>query len=931
MKHSHSPSLVREGSRPVSVSAADKRPDGLWRMVPSGADSPKEAPCHKHGGNLKATRTGNCSVTLEAENLTKKGSREVWWLPQWDDQELEAHRNSILPLSTAALPERPSGSRNSTLRRPLSVSPSRRYQQVASNGDLHVSRAKTPSQRSRMPPCEALSPPARMRARIPRSFEARAEAEASECSTVMRGEPVKVGSSNSLFPDSPGLKKTHGAPHLQQRRTWRLLRHLVDELEYAQKGRPTKPHSQALVQQPATLRHLLQPLMPLLPLRRILDQLIGQGQSNDNEARTSSRGSPKLAQKWSSGLRPRSALQQNTPSNYRSMGYPSTCGSILSSQQCSSPSPSRPRSAVAGRALQMRSSSLPAGDKGPMVKLAKPTLGFRTASRTTTDERRRGRVSPTRGLAVRHLHSDSGAWQMGQPELQQFSGPRVARPLSAGRHQQVKYQVASRLPPGALEHRRSPTACNRAGSIGRGPKVTLIRSWENSETCGLPLMTEPLCSPRSADSGDTVKAGAVFPSRSMTLDCDDDRGSRCGCYPCRKDRLSNSQRFTSTRVLGTLPPSSSASDVNDDLTPHSVPSLQQDSSASIDARPYTEAEGDPSGASRMHPRPGPRSFGLRLAEPRPSPPRRQTVASPSLLGCVAEGDKPSRRPQHSQEGPLTSPSKKERRLTVSEAMKRRGMAMTGKAGPVAHEREESDKESPKSQTSLHMPRHKEAPKAREGKRTTTPRSGPSLSPIRPPAAKSKLERLPAQGKALGRKDSKASVKSPRGSTLELVPSNIGGRRLSAPPPRRLTQARVAPTTPPRTRIGISSTATARFGSLSLKASLTRRKTVKISSAKAKAKDTELVEDEEPPLKSMLEPEPEKADDKVEGTPAPEEPPPEPLYPYLTLAELPVLETPVRPLPNLSAIPLQATTDPPPTVDVSYLAARQIFRDMEIYS
>ena len=884
------------------------------------------------------------SADQQAAAVNEPGLHEVRWLPEWKNQTYEPSTSYLVhSRSSAALV--PEYRTSSPIRRPSSVGLSKRIPQAATNDRIQARSANTAAQRRSGRPQQLLLQPKGRKEKKVGTFASTLGAESSSRPdgqhTGLRGTgalPCSVSDGNAI---------SNNIPYLQKRRTWLLLQYLVGQLE--QKGHADRSQSEALLQHPEALQQLLQPLMPLLPLKEMLDQLLKKEETTSSVLHNVSGSGPhQEAAGRRVGLPPRAA--QHPPSGPRSqsvyrLGASASLGTRaepLSSPNVhratrllrSAPSPSRWGSAAAGRGIEhtqlARCNAVHPGIRGTRTSSVHPNL-----SSQGPGERGAEHICPLQGRRPSQDGLVRPAGTMGQPDLPQWSEKLlVGRPVSTGRNVRPKAHVASRLPPGALEHRRLLKARTRAGSLEKyfaeRPHLVSLKDWDKSPSHHGVSETEPAVSARSADSGDTLKLGPT-PSSGHVLPDSIEGGGR---WPV--DISSGSARwaaiglrpdpcFNSIRVLGALPPSPPPGDADEGETAHSPPSghppLQRSGSpTSTEERQVAEAGIELPASPRVRPRPASQGPGHRLTEPRQSPTRRQTAASPSSSPSTAERDGLLRRQQPIQEGIHASPARRERHLTVAEAMKRRGMSVASKVGRIVPAGEESDRETPRGPGASRLPRLKEMTRVKEGRRTTTqvstPRSTPFLSPRRPTSAKSKPERPPIHGKVLAKKDSKTSLKSPRASPRELVPGAVGGRRLSAPPPRRATQAKLAPVTPPRARPGVSAATATRLGSLPVKSIPGRRKTVKISPAKPKAKRAESPKGQEPLPEAELTAPKEEELGKSEEALTPMEPPPEPPYPFLRLTELPVLEAPIRPLPNLKALPLKASPDPPPPIDVS---------------
>ncbi|KAL8273833.1 hypothetical protein Esti_002156 [Eimeria stiedai] len=886
------------------------------------------------------------------------------------------------------------------VRRAASSSPPRRPQraQAESISNTLSRRAKTPSRRrvgSATHP-ESTGPLGR---RVKAASKAACSFAVDEGSGMTgstggaKQQPLSLGCTDTV--------KTLGFPHLRQHRTWRLLRRLVDELELADRGGAGSPQpDDSLLQYPEALQQLLQPLMRLLPLRETLHQLLERAGSSAHadsipqaeggattppplgKLRRNRYTSPQMAPQRSAAVRSKSA--RGRASSASSAWFEGGGGPPSSTSSLARASPPRLRRPLAVSPLRWRGGTGQAGEPSLKAQLdsliaktkrgselpLKPTPGHRQAARPAAVERREGGGSPARrgGSSLpRQIDASKSAKAGGMAAQVQRSPerPSSGRSVSTARHvyPQPNLQVASRLPPGALKHRRSPKIrLLPTSAIDRRQQQQQVRfseAWENLMRCA-PVAPEPPDSSRSADSEDTLKGGNSIEGRAPS-GCNRGRTPSlhaAGGWVASSSPWNQDAGFTSVRVLGAVPPSLSsalsieAASVQEVAHPRE-PSLQRRGSSVIMGRSENgrvELE-EPSGVYTGHQRPS-----LRFPASRASPLRRHAAeAAPLSASANTEGERQLGRSERSREGRVESVmvDRRDKRLNVAEAMKRTGAALERKPGRVTP-READVEDEAQQQLDTGSPslrRQETTARLREGRRATpqaptssTPRSGASGSPRRSFIPKTKGERTQqaSHSKAMTRKDSTAFLLKASSSRGSVVPASAAaGRRVSAPPaPRKPSaQQRPPPSSPPRTRHSLAAgAAEARVGSLSLKSNSTRKKGGKGASAgKAKAKDSaaskavqalfetsNAPEEEEEGGEEEEEQEQEEQEEEeinsFEGETSPAEAqqtPAEPPYPFLRLSELPLLDAPIRPLPSLSGIlPSRENNLLPPKVDDS---------------
>ncbi|KAL8454275.1 hypothetical protein Emed_000384 [Eimeria media] len=917
---------------------------------------------------------------------------DVRWLPQPSTQSYDGYPYSYrVSCNPEAAPQAPPPKTSGLVRRAASSSPPRQPARAHAepiSGAPHARRAKTPSHR---PPGSAMQLDST--GQQARRLKVASAAVRSVAADEGRGRDGNTGGAKQppLLLGCTDTPDALGFPHLRQHRTWRLLRRLVDELEHAQSGGANSAQPEnSLLHEPGALQELLQPLMRLLPLREMLHQLLERAESPSPADCCTSQGegrpaapppssklrrtrfsSPQLTPQRSAAVRSKSARgpASSAASAWLERGGKSP-HSNTSSFARASPSRQRPALAVSpsrwrgttGRggppSLEAQLDSLIAKSKRNSAAASlKPTPGHRQAGRSAAVEGGQGGCPPSRGGgAPPPRQADVGkpakAVAVAAHARRSPERPWSGRSVSPARHEypQPKLQVASRLPPGALQHRRSPKTRLRPTSGGdrrqQQQEVRFSEAWEKLMQCA-PVAPDPPDSSRSADSEDTLKSGSLIegggppacsggPYSSLAA-----AGGWMASSPWKQN-----PGFTSVHVLGTQPPSlSSASSIEvpsgmEDAPPRESPLQRRDTSEIMRQTGHGGAElEEPSGVHTGRPRPS-----LRIPASRVSPLRRHTAAAAPLSASAStEGERQLGRPErNTREGRVESVmvGRRDKRLTLAEAMKKRGEALGGKpSGRLTPREIEVEEESQQQQLDAGSPRVsalKETSRLREGRRATTqvvtsssPRSAASVSPrpsLSPKPKGEKTQQQVSQAKAtMTRKDSTASLLKGSSSRGLVPPSVGGGRRVSAPPaPRRpSTQPRPPPSSPPpRVRHSVAAGAgEARVGSLSLKNHSAKKKGGKggVAAGKAKAKNGAASKAELTPSDTSNAPEEEEEEiNSVEEETTPAEPPqepPEPPYPFLRLAELPLLDAPLRPIPSLSGIlPTRTDSPPPPKVD-----------------
>ncbi|CDJ53470.1 hypothetical protein, conserved [Eimeria brunetti] len=442
-------------------------------------------------------------------------------------------------------------------------------------------------------------------------------------------------------------------------------------------------------------------------------------------------------------------------------------------------------------------------------------------------------------------------------------------------------------------------------------------------------MNDPAASARSGDSDDTIKSGLTYSPGSVTEAYPDpafarqlEEASR-GLADWNAHRQQFPVRFTVSRDVEALPPSPPASKSDEEMTPSS----RSGGSAGTSQRsPVTHEEQQSvdrgAALSALTKTPAITSGGRkrRPVEPKTAAARRHTVATVAVpQQYSAEEDKPVRSFEGSLEG--LAPEKRERRMTAAAKFKSTAAAIKG--GRLVLPAEEQGDGGAKSHGMARIPLLKDIPKARDGRRATvqvtTPRAGSSFSPKLSTGSKGKMS--PVTAKKLGKKGSTTFQSSLSISPRDLSPPSARARRMSAPPPRRATHAKIAPTFPSRARNTVDRSSPPGASPAPFKANA-RRKTVKLIPAKGKSKASGEHKDEElhaPEAESTapLDGKDERGEGSENGEAPPAvEPEKEPPYPYLTLKELPPLDEPIRPLSHLCALPLKCGPKTPPPAEDS---------------
>lgn len=867
-------------------------------------------------------------------NPDGKLSRAVSWMPKWTDQKQQMARDLAgssptvrrgMKSGVAASPAIRIAAKypfSSSSVRPLSVGPPSQRSQVISNRRTHAASVNIPAQRR-----IANQQQQKLLTRFDSDKSVKAATPSAAAEVAL---PRRVGQHGSekhseACPCGPSSATTHcELPLLQKRRTWRLLQHLVDQLE-------AEGQSHALLQYPEVLQKLLKALMPLIQQKDALGNLSECTQANGFLSGRVSNGSNDcsstlLAQIPYSGPQSSATRQTSAPASGQVAALSNTANSDTRSLHKPLSASSRVRLA---RATQDAGQGLPgpllhnaASAKASLRHRGRPTSALRNASNRLQQESasQNSPGSRTYLIAKRDISNPAGTRGM-TISSQATEKPRPSRAISTGRY----LHVASRLPQGALQHRRHSRTTNQAvllhkNNDGGKPVLPSFVTCASSTNLNHESVMEPVSSARSDDSGSRFDSGVTPSLGSFTEDSMEpcsaqqfDTGS--GAIWWAGSTLERLALFRTSRNIQALPPSSQASNFEDDTPEQSVESPAAHESRQSSGRagvvPAVSETQSPTTAVRRR----------RLVEPSNLAARRQTAVVVSSAQASGEGDK---LPAISEKfaGVLAPPEKRERRFTTSDVAKFKSTAASFKGGRLVLTADELDKESRDGQATLPVPPLKDVPKIRQGRRATTQVTTPKStnSPRLSAEAKAKREKSPILTKKLAKRDSRSSLNPSSASPRESPQAVPGGRRMSAPPPRRATQAKIAAALPPpRARAASTRGAPAGVPSSSLKAPSARRKTVKLPSSKVRGQSVKSQKDEElllPETEGLDKGDGDVEDEKSGEMPTAVETEPEPPYPYLTLKELPALEKPVRPLPNLSALLLKAGLDPPPPIDVS---------------
>lgn len=818
----------------------------------------------------------------------------------------------------------PEGSR--PVARPLSVGPSVRRSQLMANRRSNASSVNIPEQRRLARQQQQMLQfklHTKKDGKVPGSLgnvgDYLLHTDGSNCS--VRYSETHAFTGSDAFED-PSL------PHLQRRRTWMLLQHLVDQLE--KQGRPD-----VLLQRPDLLQKLLHVIMPLLPLKAALGKFAMNSKTTHSSRPQGSVGG--AHQPTARMAQPTSGRPLST-SLFRQMHTNAPPRSAESSTHPMALHYSQPRlprtlPAPTVRGMMQVLRDLSDGNSttwNPSINNHERAMDatHNAANRLSKDrDSRRASSTRVRSVPIRDLGTSTGSGGVEKP-LHWYDKPRPVRAVSRGN---AYTHVASRLPQGALQHRRPLKTRSQAvllekNNAERKPFRPSALDWATSPCLSNESMTEPVASARSGDSEDTIKSAAT-PSLESAMEDYPELGrakqldkERSGLVDRSVKRPQSLVRFTVTRDVEALPPSPRASNSDGEIPQSSVSGR---SALENQRSPASREEVQSVDHDTRHL--APNSAGKRRQPPEPGPTaaRRHTVAATvASPQRSTEEEKLIRSLEGSTEGSLGPQERRERRFTASAVTKFKSTAAAIKGGRLVFAGEEPDGGA-KSQGITRIPLLKDIPKAREGRRATTqigtPRNGSPLSPKLPYGAKRKTS--PVVTRKLGKKGSRTFQKSSSISPRELSPPSARGRRMSAPPPRRITQAKISSTFPSRTRNVGERTSPTRISSASFK-STTRRKTIKSISAKEKGEAIEAQKDGEsstPETNGTAQHEKkdeQKDDDKSEEAPEAIKPDPEPPYPYLTLKELPALDQPLRPLSHLCELPFKDGANSPPRIDVS---------------
>ncbi|KAL8425741.1 hypothetical protein Efla_003119 [Eimeria flavescens] len=1027
----------RAGDEPAGV--------GLAAAFPHAAVPPQSAAAGIRTPDACASPVEVSTLRGSAADRRPSSERreqlEVRWQPEWALQSSAASLPPRLVLSScpaaAAPPVVPLHKTNGPSKRATSASPQRRRRRGEVSNNHNARRAKTPTHRRVGGPPSSPKPLG-----APPQLKARATAlAASTCSAAAadaRGQAAGFSRATSPLPGARDASASGcGAEevlYLRQQRTWRLLKHIVDEVEYWRQEQAADGTPECLPQEVRVLEQLLEPLMRLLPLKGVIGELAVEGppllaaqgppfSPLESPSRVSGRKKQPAANEPSRDPPPRSSSPQlprkrstarlklgrvlsasssslvtanESASGFSSSGGKGSLSFSPAVRRPAAASPSRSRSPAAARTsgeegtLQERlpdaglegGPSSKAGARGPSsgAKL----LGCRrsiAASRQPEAERRKGQSSPSSRLqpsrpseGPRPPKPAGPGGLIGAPWW--LERPWGGRAASTGKWAPLpRWHAVSRLPPSAIVQRRPPKPRARPASPPekqqQQQQIVGACDWVGAVSCES-WGAEPPNSYRSAESGDTLNAAVSLESMQAAAAegalLAGRESAAAEWLVSRDSGLNPDFNFRCISSVGASPPSlpSGRGQSEGGTSPgSSEEGLQlrlrgRGSAESSGPGSQTAAEREarpPPSVSTASPSPrSPR--GHRLPETRHSPGRRHQSANPRLLTAHSvEGERLQRRqqqqrPHHENAGWGVAGMKRDRRVTVAEAMKHKGLALNARAAAAAgsprggHEEEEAaageagGTDSPCSQPSDQLSlsaslRAREGWIPKESRRATvhasrSPHSAASSSPRGPlHSAKAKAERGAPHHpqKTLVKKKSSSSV-GKVGSSLVLQGSGVSGRRVSAPPPRKASQTKLLPSTPPRSRQSVSGVGggAARAGTSSppVKSSSVKKRTVK-GKAKGNSKEAEVTADRASEASAGGPPDHDEDVSEARGDSHPKEeaqtveeesppPPEEPPYPYLRLAELPQLDEPLRPLPDLESLHLKTKTANPPPLD-----------------
>ncbi|CDJ34528.1 LOW QUALITY PROTEIN: uncharacterized protein EMH_0020770 [Eimeria mitis] len=463
-------------------------------------------------------------------------------------------------------------------------------------------------------------------------------------SNAVRGPSPPDGPAGSVIPSeahkysAPDASADPDLSHLQKRRTWVLLQHLVDQLE--KDGRPDD-----LLQRPELLQKLLRVVMPLVPLRDAL----GKFAADSRTTNTAGLQGPVDERDYSPNrMAQRPSARPVSTACFRSMHANAPTRSAENRlrpalHHNSRASPTRTLSASASRGVVQAprgwSEDNPVASRPGVQYPGFPIDASRNAFNGSSKDRDSRRAPSTRVRAVPKRDVGNSAEPGGLvAPLRWYDKPRPVRSVSTGNSYM---HVASRLPQGALQHKRplktrSPAALLEKNTEERKAFRPTAVNWATSPRHISEPVTEPVASARSEDSQDTLNSAVTPLLEDIVEDCPElglPRQLGAGSL-CAVDWNANMPqplvRFTSTRVVEALPPSPRASN-SDGETPQSGGSGRSVSASQ--GSPVTHE--DPQSVDReaqlpaltKAPSPLPGSRRRLAAEPKAPTARRHTVAT----------------------------------------------------------------------------------------------------------------------------------------------------------------------------------------------------------------------------------------------------------------------------------------------------------------
>ncbi|OEH75904.1 hypothetical protein cyc_05440 [Cyclospora cayetanensis] len=883
----------------------------------------------EHNG-ARHPKTGTSTDILNGDEISR---RSMSWRPGWNDRIPEPPVSDLTHATFSAVPrDTVLGKRDNGIR-PSSVGPPRRYAQISSINRMQARSVDIRAQRRLMHGQQAMVSNKNRFDKDFRSDGRSIKGKAPRMSTYVQSSSSTISEEN---PKSRTLLDATSSeiPHLRKRRTWEILQHLVDQIE--QGGNEEEgPSSETLLQHPDILQKLLHAIRPLIPLKDVIGQL-AEKEEIANAAQPTQGGAPPALCCESGGnsattrissvacVEPRSkSARRRAPAS--ATGHKEVTISNASVGEQRSSLPRRPLASpgpVHPTAVNQGTDRLPAGWKPTRLPAATGGLVYGRPASTL-----RNPLEPTRSAfptgdrlaAVSSSAKNYNGTAQLEGSTKRYEKPRTTRSASTGRYM----HVASRLPQGALEHKRPQGTRTKVVSINRSTEKQRQLT-TSSEGSGFSadyadaLVPEPFSSARSGDTDCSLALEATASRGCRLLGLgEDEKAQRVdlqgGTVRCAVPPSLPGVRFASIQALGTSPPASHHSYSESKESGRSDASdlhETQGRGSVISTGPRQHAEPEAESATASVASTSPHRGSQMLVERSPVTPRRRASATPTPTRPISEKERFTRRSVHSHEGLLSSPPKRERYLTVAEASRGRLASVSAKIGRTVDAGDaESDKESV-SHGSSPVPRLKQ--RGREARTASIQVASPrGVLPLSPTSKKTRPERPPALGKATTERDQKSPVKSPRASPRDAPHSAAStGRRLLGSSSRKALQPKFAPGTPPRARANSAMLAP---GQVTAKGPRARRKSVKASPEKQRTQSSRAAKNEkqQPEAKESSE-----KSEEADEAPQEEMPPPESAYPYLRIAELPMLDKPLRHFPELETLPLKPSPEPPPQIDDS---------------